>query len=406
MSGIRGVRVVRAIGGVALALLAGALAACDAPRAASPAIWTLFDVQALYAEGKQPSDAIATDAGLPDGVKLEKLLLGDSSTLFARPTITEGYNASYLTTEVWSHFDEVWLQPMYIPVTAWMNGGPMTLGPASWIFSVGPGSGFYSPFWQMVYFDVPEGTTPGAITSARQVLDGKYPLHFGPGRTVSLVPDGLVAPPGPPDVALVQGTAWLEGKPVSFIDFGKATFTWNENAVIDEVPIYVFVVRNATGGLAAPDIQTVAGTGPPGSGGPPAPVMGGERRYVAYWRIYTVTLPPAARVFAPDQVLREKVAATGMPVIEQYTTEAQAYETQVSGWVALNPGGENGEGGCWATGAQVEPDPMNTTAGKCIWLNSQAAIEKNIDRSAIRRTDVTVTCPFVTLDGRLVSPIK
>jgi hypothetical protein len=109
-------------------------------------------------------------------------------------------------------------------------------------------------------------------------------------------------------------------------------------------------------------------------------------------------------VFAPDPLLRAKLA--GMPVIENYNSDAKMYETQVSGWVALNPGGELGEGGCWATADQIEPDPMNLTTGKCIWLNSQAAIEKNIDRSAIRRTDVTVTCPFVTLDGRLVSPIK
>jgi hypothetical protein len=48
----------------------------------------------------------------------------------------------------------------------------------------------------MVYVDV-KADTP-QLTSARQVLDGKYPLHFGPGRTVSLLPDG-VAPPRPAD---------------------------------------------------------------------------------------------------------------------------------------------------------------------------------------------------------------
>jgi len=49
---------------------------------------------------------------------------------------------------------------------------------------------------------------------------------------------------------------------------------------------------------------------------------------------------------------------------------------------------------------------MNTDPNKCIWLNSQAAIEDNIDPSAIHRTDVTVTCPFVFFNNTRVSPVK
>jgi hypothetical protein len=82
------------------------------------------------------------------------------------------------------------------------------------------------------------------------------------------------------------------------------------------------------------------------------------------------------------------------------------YASQLSGWVAINPDPTNGMAGCFATSGGLDPDPMNPNAGKCIWLNSQAAIEMHIDRSAIQRTDVTVTCPFVTIDGRPVSPIK
>ena len=187
--------------GAGLVLLAGALAACDAPRAAQPQLWTLFDVQALYAAGAQRDDAIATDAGLPGGVTLEQACSTPpiTATLFAAARRSpRATTAAYLTTEVWSHFDEVWLQPMYIPVTGWVGRraqAARAVGSA-WIFSVGPGSRFYSPFWQMIYFDVPDGTLPDAITSARQVLDGKYPLHSGPGRTVSLRrPTGLVASP-------------------------------------------------------------------------------------------------------------------------------------------------------------------------------------------------------------------
>jgi hypothetical protein len=387
-------------------VLAGALAACDEPRPANPRLWTLFDVQALYQGGAPGSHPIAIDAGLPGGVRLDQLLDPvDQTTLYARPTIVEGYNGSYLTTEVWSHFEEVWLQPMYIPVTGWMmDGSPVPLAPngGAWIFSVGAGSAFYSPFWQMVYFDVPADTAPGAITTARQVLDGHYPLHFGPGRTVSLVPGDVAAPMGAtPPVVLTSGTAWVDGQPAPFIDFGKASFTWNGGGVIDEVPIYVFLMRDSEGHLVAPPIQTVAGTGPPGSGGPPAPFIAGQRRYASYWRLYTVTLPPAARVFSPGAALQTKLQDEHVAVITDYAPEVIGDVSQTSGWVALNA-----LDGCFATTGRLEPDPMNTDPGKCTWLNSQAAIEANIDPSAIQRTAVTVTCPFVTLDTQSVSPVK
>ena len=53
-----------------LVLMASALAACDVPRPPSPRLWTLFDVQALYAAGADGTHAIATDAGLPGGVAI------------------------------------------------------------------------------------------------------------------------------------------------------------------------------------------------------------------------------------------------------------------------------------------------------------------------------------------------
>jgi len=384
---------VRWLGAAALVLTG--VAACDAPRPPMPRLWTVFDVEALYASDKQSTDAIATDAGLPGGVALAKILDPETRTLFERPTVTEVYNGAYLTTEVWSHFDEVWLQPMYVPIKGWVDGAPQPLatGGAAWIFSVGPDSLFYSPFWQMVYFQVPDGTPVGAIASARQVLDGKYPLTFGPGRTVALVPDDVVPPTN-----VAKGSAWADGRPVSFLDFGKATFTWNADGVIDEVPIYVFLMRNAEGELVAPDVQTVAGTGPPGSGGPLAPQIENQQRYAAYWRLYTVTLPPAARVFSPTTELQNRLRNDQhLPIVTDYPVGDPA---DTSGWIALTPA-------CFATDEQIEPDPRNSTMDKCIWLDSQGAIEANVDRSAIQRTDITVTCPFVSVrNGIRVSPVK
>jgi hypothetical protein len=400
---------VRTIGGVAL-LLAGALVGCDAPHAATPRLWTVADVQAIYPGGEDGEGAIATDAGLPGGVKVAKILdPADPSKLFARATIAEHYNGTYLTTEVWSHFDQVWLQPMYIPAMVDSTGALTPLGAngSGWVFGVGPDSRFYSPFWQMVYVLVDADTPP--ITSARQVLDGKHQLQFGPGRTVSLIPDGISPPPPVKvvDPLLTTGSAWVDGRPVSFVDFGKATFTWNDEAVIDELPIFVLLMRRKdTGELVAPDIPTVAGTGPLGSGGPPAPIIKDQNRYVAYWRIYTVTLPPTARVYSPPQDLRDKLNADHVPVVESYNSPGDM-DPDRFGWVALNPSDKaNGLVGCFESLQQLDPDPMNEAMGKCIWLDSQAAIENNVDRSAIQRTDVTVTCPFVYFNTYDVSPIK
>ena len=93
----------------------------------------------------------------------------------------ESYAAAYVTTEVWAHFDRVWVQPMYVPIIGWMaDGTPNRVADANgdWhpIFSVGPTSRFYSPFWQLIYVQVPEGTPDGQLTSVTQVLDGHYPL--------------------------------------------------------------------------------------------------------------------------------------------------------------------------------------------------------------------------------------
>ena len=95
----------RSIGVVACVLLACELAACDAPHAAKPGLWTVGAVQTLYADGAPKTYPIADDAGLPGGVKLEKILDFDQGMLAPRATIADGYNGAYLTTEVWSHFE-------------------------------------------------------------------------------------------------------------------------------------------------------------------------------------------------------------------------------------------------------------------------------------------------------------
>jgi hypothetical protein len=396
---------VRPIGRAAF-LLAAALAGCDAPRPENPGLWTLFDVQALYAGGAQPTDAIAIDAGLPGGVPLDTILASDGFTLAEAPSWAEGYPATYVTTEVWSNFDRVWVQPMYVPVTGWDAAGPKrVLDPAgSWrpIFSVGPESLFYSPFWQMIYVQVPEGTAYDQLTSTRQILDGGYVLHPSTGWVAALSPGDVTAPPSMPPGAALPGQGWLDGNPISFLKFPAAPFAFDAELVVAEVPIFHFVFVKEDGSVVAPGLPSVLGTGPLYSN-TPAPIDNfglPTARYSAYWRVYTVMVPATARVFAPPgSTAADALTAAGVtndvpPYPDDILMPADAEAAQavrdVSGRVAM-------AAGCFSS--------LATSTGQnnvCNYLDSQYKIETLLPGAAIVRTDVTVTCPLVSVNGKAV----
>jgi hypothetical protein len=387
---------------VAWLALAAAGACSQAPRAPSAQVFTLFDAQSLLAS-HGPEHHIALDAGLPGGVSLTRMIDAAGARLAKDDTRTAEYKATYVTTEVWSHFDRLWVQPMYVLVTGWVDGKPTVVlpepdGPRSWIFGVGPDSGFYSPFWQMVYVDVGDEATARALTSARQIVEGGYKLHPGPGRMASLKPDDLMAPE---DTAVGSGRGWLDGKPVSFFDFGGSTFSWDAEGVINELPIYVFLMRDGAGNWVAPNIPTIAGVGPPNSGvrrDTLPPQIGGQGRWASYWRVYTVMLPPAARIVAPmtrDLAIYESLVALNVARVDDINPAVYADERQI-GQVVLNPlgtGADGGPAGCFVDGQG------------CLAIESQFDVEVLIDPSMIRRTDVTVTCPFVIQDGVPVRPL-
>ena len=140
-----------------------------------------------------------------------------------------GLRRPYLTTEVWSHFDEVWLQPMYIPVIGWEDGRPRRSRPwgRAGSSASGPGSGFYSPFWQIVYFDVPE--------TAKDALRRRARCWTGISAALRTGPDGVAGAGGHRRAAggtscRQQANGWVDGQAAPFLDFGKATFTWNADA--------------------------------------------------------------------------------------------------------------------------------------------------------------------------------
>jgi hypothetical protein len=376
---------------LALAFWAGCEAA---PRPPNPQLTTLFDVQALYAGGATPDTAIATGAGLPGGIGIGHLL-GADGALTVSPAWAESYSVAYVTTEVWAFFDRVWVQPMYVPVTGFMpDGTPDIVKDAggAWrpIFGVGAGSGFYSPFWRTVYFDVPDGTPADAITSVRQVVDGGYALHTSAGLVAPLTPAGVTVT-DPKAGGYQFGTGWIDGADAPFVQFPLIPFAWDEADVVEEVPLYHFLYRQPDGALAQLPIPTVVGTGPPYSNTPPPPPIGNRRspKYSGYWRLYTVVIPPGAVVFAPpDDPLHDVLAGLGLPVlpVDQYPL----VQPDAIGRVALNP-----------TCFPMDPDPHDLV---CTYLDSQANIEANIAPGDIERTGITVTCPLVSVDGLAVTP--
>lgn len=381
------------------------LGACSQVAApADPKLWTLFDVQALSAGGAPATRGLAPNDGLPGGIPLGQLL-GPSmgaSALVGRNAWDEDYQVSYVTTEVWSNFDRVWMQPAYVPVTGWAGGTPQPLDAGTTlrpIFSVGPHSGFYSPFWQIVYADVPANTPPGSITSARQILDAGYRLTSSEGRTMPLVPDGITGGGDP-------GTGWIDGDPISFLDFGTATFSWDAENVVQELPLYVFTVVGDDGQPhVLPDMPKVLGTTPPGLGGGPPPNIGpggGQPRYSAFWRIYTVALPPFATIFAPTGTPLA-MALVGLPNgrSDLYPADINNADPTVIatylGRVTVDPiDSATGLPDCFAT---------PTALGGCHWIEVQAQLEANLDASTTQATGITVTCPVIEAMATPVVPL-
>jgi hypothetical protein len=408
--------------GAARALAAAAtltVAACNAPDPRPrPVLLTSADFASLVAANADPNEGLTPGYGLPGGMPLKRILTTQNGapTLALRQTLTETYRSAYVTTEIWAGFPSVWVQPAYVAVSGYVDGAPTRVPPppAPWhpIFSVGPGSAFYSPYWQVFYFEVPPGDDVASFVSVRDVLDRGLRIREGEGRVMPLVPVDLEPPPPTAaDDKSVQkiggpkkGTGWLGGSEVHFLDFGGGTFTWDEYGVVEEAPIFVWVARDEGGELHALDIPTVAGTGPLYANRPPK-VWGPNMdvpKYGSYWRIYTVEVPSTARVFAPPDAQELRSALAGSFVLDaMYDLTIKTVGTGLAtyvGRVAMNPA-------CFQTaddvlsGAVDDPSQPN-----CRYLDSQEKIELHIPGAAIERTDLLVTCPFVSYRDAAVIP--
>ena len=388
---------VRAVWGICAALLG--LGACTQAPAPAPAkLWTLFDIEALYAAGATSDHTLAADAGLPGGIPIGRIL--DGPMLFQRPALVERSGGSYFTTEVWLGYDQVWMQPMYVPVTGWVDGAPQKLLDPSgaWhpVFSVGPGSGFYSPFWQAVYVTVPPGTTTATYTSAKQILDAGLPLSAREGWTIPIVPADIA----PPIVAGIAGAVRGRERAGSTAPKCRRSPLASASSTGTRLPMWSTRRRcsswspaTRTGICRRRIIPTVGGTGPLGSHAGSAPTFDNEPIYASYWRLYTVEIPTTARVVADDD-LQQALDAAGLHDLGIAVDPTAVSDTpSIVGRVVLNP----------TTCTQMDPQAGSFD---CTYLDSQPAIEGNIDPGAIQPTEITATCPFVTWqDTGLLTPI-
>jgi len=180
-------------------------------------------------------------------------------------------------TDQWREFPRVWAQPLYVLVTGFdPRGAPVALPGALPIFSVGPSSRFYSPFWQTYYATVPAGTDPASVRSADRIVAAGYPLTPGPLRLASIGTRelGLSHPAGKPPVhpftndALVDHVAqqgFADAGLVFFVDFGASRFRVDDRNVVQETAMVHLALRSRPSPGPAPSARRGLRTSSTGS---------------------------------------------------------------------------------------------------------------------------------------------
>jgi len=336
---------------------------------------------------------------------------GQQDGLNVLPAFSEGRPAAFAVAEVWEHVPEVWVQPWYVLVTQYEPSNPSQyrLKDSLAVIDIEEQSLFYSPFWEVIYIVVPEGTAPERYTSATALLSGGLPMHHG---------GGLLAPLGPADVlpAIVEnhtapirpltgeevggaraGETWLRGQRLPYLNFGSNNFTWSNEAqsgrmgLIDEAALYIFARAGADGEATPLGLPAVLGTGPRGSGRAARVSAAGVPQFGALTRPHLALLPPSAGPFIPSTMglLKSTLRGEGgVNVVDVHPdVEARADAKDYVLRVALNPD-------CFK-------DPARFPAA-CRWLDSQASVETSLAPSSLVQQDVLFTSPVLFYDGKKV----
>jgi hypothetical protein len=371
------------------------LPACESPpEKRATGRWTLFDIAERFGTGAALGKGASAE--FPGGFAPEGILASRSALKIAL-AFSEGQPAAYVITELWANYPAVWVQPMYVLTTGW-DPAAKKFPVLRVIFSVGPKSGFYSPFWRVSYVVVPTAADADRYTAARQILEDKLPLLPGPDRLCVLAPGDIALEGGVDAVRPLFGDkvgtvgrakTWLDGEPIDVLDFGVARFTADEKMVVDEQPLFIFMSRDGAGRLRPANLPNVGGTGPLYA---VRPALGGATSRPAFgslWRFHPVTLPATAAAFIPPgsdfDALREQIVGVDVPAVTGPGATLPNVK-DFAGRVALNPA-------CF--------DEPQFPAG-CQWLDSQASIETLLPRN-IRPSDIRATCPLVTYAGKPVA---
>ena len=304
--------------------------------------------------------------------------------------------------EIWVDFDEVWIQPWYVLVTAWDSKSPnqnraktsdgMNAPP---VFDVGPQSLFYSPLWLRYYAVLPAGADPAAYKSAERIFDEKLPIYPNVAWTYSLRPDDVRLPDAPIVHPYLQtpvasfltqsSAAWVDDESKAYFDEGSANFTYRTaDLVVDETPLYELARRGPDGAPLSLGAPRVMGSGPPFARRP-ADAPGGRPRFGAYSRVYFAVAPATAAAFDPD------ASPDAAALLTAQGLDPQAYH----GRVAANA--------VKVADSDVACFGATDFPASCTWLDSQAHIEDTLGVVNIVATNVTVCSPLVFYAGKAIS---
>jgi hypothetical protein len=386
-----------------------------------PHIWTLSQVREVSFTEGSIAGVPATEWVTPRGKPIPQwappfsetplLQSAEQDGLNVLSAFSEGRPAAYAVAEVWEHVPEVWVQPWYVLVTQYEPSNPMQyrLKDSLPLVDIEEKSLFYSPFWELIYVVVPEGTAPDKYTSATALMSGKLPMHHGGGLLAPLAPtDVLPAVPesrtgpirpltGEAVGSARTGEAWLRGERVPYLSFGSNNFTWSNEAqtgrmgLIDETAIYIFARAGADGQPTPLGLPAVIGTGPHGSGRAARVSATGVPQFGALTRPHLALLPTSAGPFVPSTLglLKDTLRREGgLNVVDVHPDiEARVDAKDYVLRVALNPD-------CFK-------DPARFPTA-CRWLDSQASVETNLTPSSLVRQDVLFTSPVLFYDGKKV----
>jgi len=183
----------------------------------------------------------------------------------------DGQTAVWTATELWVDFPEVWAQPLYRAT----KGGALIAPPQAeppWVFSIGPRSPFYSPFWNVYGFEVPDGVDVNGVLDTRAVIElaNSHGGFKSLGRRISsLGPHSVVGPTAFPAATYVDDLAtWYGSANHRFVDFGDGGFAEDGADTVTETPLFVFASRDAGGVFHPLGYPWIGGTRPLFAGTP------------------------------------------------------------------------------------------------------------------------------------------